>query len=127
MSVGEIWEKAREVMTVERIFGEPFEKDGTTFIPVAAIRGGGGGGGGEGDSTEPSEYGPPGVGTGFGTGFGVTGRPVGAYVIRDGRVEWKEATDTTRTILGWQVVAVLIAFVLRSMFKQRSKTKRRLS
>ena len=123
MSVGEVWEKAREIMTVERIFGEPFETDGTTFIPVAAIRGGGGGGGGEGQSSEPSSYGPPGVGT----GFGVTGRPVGAYVISDGRVEWQEATDRTRVVVGWQVVAVLVAFVLRSMFKQRSKTKRKIS
>ena len=113
--VGDVWDKAREAMSVERVFGQPFEKDGTTVIPVAAVRGGGGGGG--------SAPGNPDGGSG--SGFGLVARPVGAYVIREGRVEWQEATDRTRTMVGWQVVLVVSAFVLRSMFKQRSKTKRR--
>jgi uncharacterized spore protein YtfJ len=114
-----IWAKARELMTVERVFGEPFEKDGLTVIPVAAIRGGGGGGGGQGNSPDGE------LGTGFGSGFGVSARPVGAYVVGNGRVEWHEATDRTRLLLGWQTVTLIALFALRSMFKQRSKTKRR--
>ena len=118
MKAGELWDKARELMTVERVFGPPYEKDGTTFIPVAAVVGGGGGGEGTDDNGNQ---------VGSGGGFGITSRPVGAYVMRDGRVEWQEATDTVRTMLGWQAVAIVAMFVLRSMFKQRSKTKRRRS
>jgi uncharacterized spore protein YtfJ len=116
VSVGEIWDKARDMITVERVFGTPFEKDGATFVPVAAVRGGGGGGEGTDDT---------GKSVGSGSGFGLAARPVGAYVFRDGHVEWQEATDSARIMLGWQIVAVVAVFALRSMFKQRSKTKRR--
>ena len=44
----ELMTDAREVLTVRRVFGEPYEKNGVTFIPAAAVRGGGGGGGGNG-------------------------------------------------------------------------------
>jgi len=37
----------RDVLTLKRVFGEAYEVNGVTVIPVAAIRGGGGGGGGE--------------------------------------------------------------------------------
>ena len=112
-----VWEKARNLMTVERVFGEPFEKDGITLIPVAAVRGGGGAGGGTETSPEGEE------GSGFGSGFGITARPVGAYVIKDGRVEWQEATDTLRAVLGWQTVAIVATLALRSMFKHRRRRR----
>jgi uncharacterized spore protein YtfJ len=115
---GQMWDKARQFMTVERAFGPPFEKDGATFIPVASVVGGGGGGEGTDDDGKP---------VGSGGGFGLTARPVGAYVIRDGQVEWQEATDHVRIMIGWQVVSIVAMFVLGSMFKQRSKTKRRRS
>jgi uncharacterized spore protein YtfJ len=35
----------KDVLSVKRVFGEPYEKDGVTIIPVAAFGGGGGGGG----------------------------------------------------------------------------------
>lgn len=116
MSTGEIWAKARDMMTVERVFGPPYEKDGVTFVPVAAVRGGGGGGEGTDDK---------GKAVGSGSGFGISARPIGAYVFRDGRVEWQEATDRSSVMLGWQAVAVVAIFAFRSMFKQRAKTKRR--
>ncbi len=37
-------------MNVRRVYGEPYEADGITIIPAAAVRGGGGGG--EGGSAE---------------------------------------------------------------------------
>ena len=40
----------KEVLNVRRVFGEPYQVDDVSIIPVAVIRGGGGGGGGEGDS-----------------------------------------------------------------------------
>ncbi|MDX1450586.1 MAG: sporulation protein, partial [Acidimicrobiia bacterium] len=53
--------EASDMLTVRRVFGEPYERNGVTLIPAAAIRGGGGGGGGEsGDGGD----------TGSGMGFG---------------------------------------------------------
>ena len=100
------------------MFGEPFEKNGVTIIPVATVMGGGGGG--EGPVSDED-----GGGSGSGGGFGLNARPIGIYVIRGDRVEWEETTDRTRVMLGWQIVATLSVLALRSMFKQRSKTRRR--
>lgn len=38
---------ASEILSVKRVFGEPFECDGVTIIPVAKVMGGSGGGGGQ--------------------------------------------------------------------------------
>ncbi len=35
----------KDTMTVSRVFGESYQVDGTTVVPVATVRGGGGGGG----------------------------------------------------------------------------------
>ena len=35
------------MMSVHRVFGEPYEKDGATIIPVAKVAGGAGGGSGD--------------------------------------------------------------------------------
>ena len=99
--------RAQEAMTVRRVFGEPFEKDGIAVIPVAAVRGGGGGGGG----TGPDEQG------GSGGGFGLAARPVGAYVVRGGEVTWHPALDVTRVVLGGQLAVVLLAFMARSIVR----------
>src|SRR6185312_9380830 len=47
MDIQELLTHARDTMTVKQVFGEPYEKDGVTVIPVAAVGGGGGGGSGE--------------------------------------------------------------------------------
>ena len=73
----------QDVMTVRRVYGEPYQADGVTVIPVAVIRGGGGGGGGEGTG---DQNGNTGSGVGGGMGFGVNARPVGVYVVKDGDV-----------------------------------------
>jgi uncharacterized spore protein YtfJ len=36
-----------DALTVKRVFGEPYEKDGVTIIPAARVQGGAGAGGGE--------------------------------------------------------------------------------
>jgi uncharacterized spore protein YtfJ len=92
----------REAMNVRRVFGEAYEVDGVTIIPVARVVGGGGGGGGEG--TGPEEQG----GTGFGTGFGIMAGPVGVYEVRDGAVEWRPAIDVNRLAKGGQVLAGMV-------------------
>ena len=95
--VDEVLRGAREAITVRRVFGEPYEQEGVTIIPAAAVRGGGGGGGDDENNG--------------GVGFGVHARPVGAYVVSDGEVTWRPAEDPTRIVVGWQVVSALSLLV----------------
>ena len=71
MNVTDVISSARDAITVERVYGEPYEKDGLTVIPVATVGGGAGGGSGHDEKGQEGE----------GGGFGLSGRPVGAYVI----------------------------------------------
>ena len=48
MDPNELMTQARDALTVKRVFGEPYERDGVTLIPAAVVRGGAGGGQGEG-------------------------------------------------------------------------------
>ena len=111
MNVNEVVAQARDAITVKRVFGDPYEKDGITIIPAASVSGGGGGGGGEG---------PPGEGGGSGSGFGMGARPAGAFIIENGTVRWQPAVDPNR-LIGLAIVALL---VLRSVAKTRARTKR---
>ncbi|GAA3800031.1 hypothetical protein GCM10022226_19420 [Sphaerisporangium flaviroseum] len=93
----------------QRVYGEPYEKDGTTIIPAVAIRAGGGYGSGSGKQEGSG-------GEGEGGGGGAMARPVGAYVIRDGKVSWEPAIDVNRIVFGGQVLCglALIVFALRA-------------
>jgi uncharacterized spore protein YtfJ len=97
----------KDVLTVKRVFGDAYERDGVTVIPVAAVRGGGGGGGGEGDAPDAQ-----GTGSGAGLGFGVDVRPVGAFVVKDGTVTWSPSIDAMRIVMGGQLVALAGILVL---------------
>jgi uncharacterized spore protein YtfJ len=112
MDVQDVIAQARDTLTVRRVFGEPYEKDGATIIPAARIQGGAGGGSGED---------PQGQGKGSGSGFGITARPVGAFIIRDGQVSWRPAVDVTRIVLGSQMVAVVALLTVRTILKARIK------
>lgn len=104
MQLTELVSGLRDAMTVSRVFGEPYVRDGVTLIPAAAIRGGGGGGTGRNDAQG---------GEGDGGGFGLVARPAGAYVIKDGAVSWQPAVDVNRivavAVAGWVTVAWLLA------------------
>jgi uncharacterized spore protein YtfJ len=115
MEVQDVIAQARDTLTVKRVFGEPYEKDGVTVIPAARIQGGAGGGTGED---------PQGQGRGSGSGFGVTARPVGAFIIRDGDLNWRPAVDVNRIILGGQVVLVVALLTIRAIIRTRSKARR---
>lgn len=104
-----IIERARDVLTVRRVFGEPIERDGITVIPAAKVRGGGGGG----SDTE---------GNGGG-GFGVSATPAGAYVIKNGTVRWEPALDLGRTIFMGQLVGIVFLLTLRSIVKTLAKRR----
>lgn len=102
---------AQEALTVRRVFGEPYERDGITVIPVAKVAGGGGGGQGSAD----------GEGEGSGGGFGLKAEPAGVYIVRGDQVSWEPAVDVNRLIIGAQVVLVALLLVLRTLAKRRRK------
>ena len=104
-------EQAKEAMTVRRVFGDPYEKNGVTMIPAARVQGGAGGGTGEG---------PGGEGSGHGGGFGVNAKPAGAFVIKDNDVQWRPAIDVNKVILGAQVIAVAALLLARAVIKARA-------
>jgi len=99
VNVEELLSGARDAISVQRVFGDPIERDGVIVVPVAAV-GGGGGGGGDNENNG-------------GGGFGLRARPVGAYVIRDGEVTWKPAIDVSRL-----AVAALAALALWSFARR---------
>ena len=105
MNVDELLRAARGAMTVQTVYGEPIERDGILVIPAAKVRGGGGGGG---DNQENG-----------GGGFGLSAKPAGAYVVRDGRVTWEPAIDVNRIVIGAQIVAVVALLVVRSVMRRR--------
>ena len=114
MDVREVTAQARDALTVKRVFGEPYEKDGMTVIPAARVQGAVGAGSGED---------PQGQGKGSGGGFGMTARPVGAFIIREGELSWRPAVDVTRIVLGGQVVAIVALLTARAILKARVKAK----
>jgi hypothetical protein len=87
-------------MTARRIYAEPVERDGTTLIAAARIRGAGGLGRGIDERQRE----------GSGGGYALAGRPVGAYIIKDGRVRWRPAVDANLLIatIGAVTVTALI-------------------
>ncbi len=114
MDVTDVIGQARDAITVKRVFGDPYEKNGVTFIPAAKVQGGAGGGTGES---------PEGQGKGSGSGFGLSARPAGAYVIREDHVTWQPAVDVNRAVAVGGVVAVIFLFTLRSIAKARTKAR----
>ena len=120
MDIHEVLNHARDAMTVKRVFGDPYEKDGVTVIPVANVMGGAGGGGGSGAGA------PSGTGdavadgkpeSGYGIGYGMRATPAGVYVIKDGEVEWKPALDVNRVALQRTGAIIAGLFVLRSIIR----------
>lgn len=95
MDVFEMAAQAREAMTVRRVYGDPYEKDGVTIIPAAKVRGGAGAGRGKEDEQGPG-------------GYQINATPAGAYVIKEGKVRWQPAFNLNRVILGGQIVGALL-------------------
>jgi uncharacterized spore protein YtfJ len=119
-SAQDILSQVRDNLTVKRVFGEPYEAGGVTFVPVAHVRGGGGGGTGK-----RSADGGPRDGSGWGGGLGFRAEPAGAYVIRNGTVEWKPALDLTRIILRGQVVGIVALLTVRAIVHTLARRRRR--
>ena len=108
MKFDEFISNAQDAITVRKVFGEPFEKDGLTFIPAARVMGGSGGGSGLDPQGQQGE----------GGGFGMNARPAGAFIIRDGQIQWRPAIDPNTLI-------VAIATVLTTALITRAWARRR--
>ena len=111
MRVMDVVNEAKGAMRASEVFGTPYEKNGITVIPAARISGGAGGGG---DQHDPQAG---------GGGFGVSSRPVGAFVIKGDEVRWQPALDLNRVILMGQVVTIVALLTARAIVK--ASTKRR--
>jgi len=109
MNVDEMLTGVRDAMTVKRVYGDPIERDGILVIPAAKVAGGGGGGG---DAEQNA-----------GGGFGISAKPAGAWIIRDGQVEWEPAIDATRIATLGMVVAMMFLWTIRSVARSRAKAR----
>jgi uncharacterized spore protein YtfJ len=117
-----VLETVREAVdgaTAGRVFGTPVVQDGLTVLPVAKVSGGGGGGGGTGPTAEGQETG------GAGGGLGLSAKPLGVFVIKDGKVSWRPAIDVNKVILGAQAVAIVAMLLARVIVKARARTLQR--
>lgn len=108
MDVAKTLGNAQDALTVNRVFAEPYEKDGVSVIAAAAVSGAGGAGAGGDPAGEQGE----------GGGFRTTARPAGAYVVKDGQVSWRPAVDVNRIITVLGVIAVI--FLLRRPRRRRA-------
>jgi uncharacterized spore protein YtfJ len=102
--------RAQEALTASTVFGEPFEKDGVTIIPAAAVRGAGGGGHGSDEGDE-----------GEGAGYAVSARPVGAWINKNGEWKWRPAFDLNRFFLVGNLVA--IAYFVSAWLVERARNR----
>jgi uncharacterized spore protein YtfJ len=100
MKLDELLGKAGETFTARRVYAEPYERDGVTVIPAARVNGGSGGGSGHDTKGQDGE----------GGGYGISSRPAGAYVIKNGEVSWRPAFDPNRMVL--MVGAAVVAYLL---------------
>jgi uncharacterized spore protein YtfJ len=107
------------------VFGTPINHDGVTVLPAAKVSGGGGGGGGgAGLGSGDAEH-DVGGGSGSGGGLGMTARPLGVFVIKDGTVQWRPALDLNKVIIGAQIVATVALLTIRTIVKTRRRRLRR--
>jgi uncharacterized spore protein YtfJ len=96
-----------------KVFGSPIIREGITVLPVAKVSGGGGGGGGGAEGDAPAG--------GTGGGLGVSAKPLGVFVINEGKVAWRPAVDLNKVIIGAQIVAVVALLTIRAVMKARRR------
>jgi uncharacterized spore protein YtfJ len=116
MTVNELATIVTESITAKRVFAEPYERDGVTVIPAATVAGGGGGGGGHDEEHQQG---------GEGGGFGLSARPAGAYVIKDGNVSWQPAVDVNRLVATIGAIAVAYLLTRTRIARVRARAARR--
>jgi uncharacterized spore protein YtfJ len=107
MKVDELIARTKDSLEAKKVYAEPYEKDGITVIAAATLSGGAGGGTGRDEKGQEGE----------GGGVGLTAKPTGAYVIKDGKVRWEPAVDVNRLIATAGAVAIAALFVALRLVK----------
>jgi uncharacterized spore protein YtfJ len=102
-----------------KVFGPPIQQDGTILLPVARVGSGGGGGAGTGPADAGQQTG------GTGGGFGMSAKPLGVYVLRDGKAKWLPAVDVNKIILGGQLLAAVGMLLAATVLRARIQPRRR--
>jgi uncharacterized spore protein YtfJ len=110
-SVLETIREAVDNASAGRVFGTPFTQDGVTVLPVAKVSGGGG----TGPKVEGQEA------SGSGGGMGLSAKPLGVFVVKEGKVGWRPAVDINKIIMGGQIVAVVALLTIRAIAKARAR------
>jgi hypothetical protein len=110
MKAEELLPRLSESLTASRVYSEPIERDGIVVVPAAQIRGGGGTSAGRNQQDS--------------AGGGLSARPVGAYVIGNGRVRWKPAVDLTRIIFHGQIIVLTAVLAAAWTLSRRSRAAR---
>jgi hypothetical protein len=113
MEIQEVVSGARDVVSVKRVYGDPYEKNGLTVIPAATVRGAGGGIGAADEEHGESKK----------SGFRMTARPSGAWIIEDGSATWKPAVDVNRIVLGGQMIAMTAILVVGGVLLAGSRRR----
>ena len=103
----ELLDNAARGVSASQVFGEPYERDGVTVIPVARVVGGGAGG----YAREE----------GSGSGYGLMAEPVGAYVITEGRVKWEPAVNVNKIVNSALVLGAISVVTAPRIIKQARK------
>jgi uncharacterized spore protein YtfJ len=131
MDVENLLAKVADNLSVSRVFGTAYEKDGMLIIPVAIVAGGGGGGTARtrrgnvaAGPDSPAEEGaaaqdaiPQDSGrTDAGGGSGGLVLPSGVYVVRGDQVRWVPAVDVTIAVLA---SLSLVRMLARTWTRQR--------
>ena len=96
-SVREAIDGLRDAASVQRVFGDPIEREDKTVVPVARVAYGFGAGAGSGMDTEAGEDEDAGEGSGGGGGLSI--KPVGALEITDRDTRFVRVSDWKRTAL----------------------------
>jgi uncharacterized spore protein YtfJ len=113
MKIDELLSRATDPLEAKMVYTAPIEKDGITVIGAAKLMGGGGGGNGEDKQGQRGE----------GGGLGVAARPVGAYIIKDGKLRWEPAVDVNRVIATVGAVLMTAIVVVGRIVRFRIKTR----
>jgi hypothetical protein len=97
MRLQEVFDTLSTDNGASRVYGQPYETvDGVTIITVARVRGRTRAGRAHADSAVPDE-------------LSVRAKPVGVFVVKDGKVSWQPAVDETRIALFGELIGLVAA------------------
>jgi len=113
MKIEELLSKATDRLEARMVYTEPLEKDGITVIAAARLAGGGGAGNGRDERGQQGE----------GGGLGLTAKPAGAYVIKDGKLRWEPAVDVNRLVATIGAVTVAVMLVAARIVRHRTAAR----